>query len=53
MDDLKPGFDMAQAAGVPFAAAGWAGNYPVIEAFMRLNCEHYCKTVGELERLVF
>ncbi len=53
VDDLKPGYDMAQAAGVPFAAAGWANDIPAIENFMRANCERYCKTVGELERLIF
>ena len=34
VDDLKPGFDMAQAAGVPFAAACWAYDVPEIKAFM-------------------
>ena len=28
VDDLKPGHDMARAAGVPFAAAGWANDIP-------------------------
>ena len=45
LDDLKPGYDMAMAAGVPFAAAGWAGDYPLVEAFMREHCRHYFKTV--------
>ena len=35
VDDLKPGHDMARAAGVPFAAAGWANDIPEIEQFMR------------------
>ena len=52
LDDLKPGYDMAKAAGVPFAAAGWAGEYPAIESFMRKNCDIYCKTVEEFRRLV-
>ncbi len=34
VDDLKPGFDMARAAGVPFAAACWAYDVPEIKAFM-------------------
>jgi phosphoglycolate phosphatase/pyrophosphatase PpaX len=38
IDDLKPGYDMAKAAGVPFAAAGWANDIPEIESFMRKNC---------------
>ena len=45
---LKPGYDMARACGVDFAAAGWANDIPQIEDFMRRNCEHYFKTVAEL-----
>ena len=44
LDDLKPGLDMANAAGVDFAAAGWAYDIPEIEGFMRENCAHYFKT---------
>lgn len=51
VDDLKPGCDMAKAAGVPIAAAGWAYDIPEIEACMRENCDYYCRTVDEL-RLV-
>ena len=47
VDDLKPGYDMARAAGVDFAAAGWAYDVPEIEAFMRKNCDFYFKTVQE------
>ena len=53
IDDLKPGYDMARAAGVPFAAAGWANDIPGIESFMRANCEMYFKTVGELKKYLF
>jgi len=48
VDDLKPGYDMASAAGVPFAAVGWANDVPTIEEFMRRNCKRYFKTVEEL-----
>ena len=48
VDDLKPGYDMASAAGVPFAAVGWANDVPTIEEFMRKNCKRYFKTVEEL-----
>lgn len=48
IDDLKPGFDMAHACGVDFAAAGWAYDVPQIEAFMRENSDFYFKTVPEL-----
>ena len=43
VDDLKPGYDMARAAGVDFAAY----DVPEIEAFMRKNCDFYFKTVQE------
>ena len=53
VDDLKPGYDMARAAGVPFAAAGRANDIPQIEEFMRKNCGLYFKTVEELRRFLF
>ena len=49
VDDLKPGYDMCRACGVPFAAAGWANDVPEIERFMRQNCDFYVKTVAELD----
>ena len=52
LDDLKPGYDMARAAGVDFAAAGWANDIPEIEGFMRKNCDFYCKTVSDFDRLL-
>ena len=53
VDDLKPGYDMAKAAGVPFAAAGWANDIPQIESFMRANCGKYFKKVEELKQYLF
>ncbi len=53
LDDLKPGFDMARACGVPFAAAGWANDLKEIEDFMRLHCDFYFKTVPELNAFLF
>ena len=52
LDDLKPGYDMARAAGVDFAAAGWAYDVPEIESFMRKNCDFYFKTVQEFGRFL-
>ena len=52
VDDLKPGHDMARAAGVPFAASGWANDVPKIESFMRSNSDYYCKTVGDFADLL-
>lgn len=48
IDDLKPGYDMAAACGVDFAAAGWANDIRTIEEFMRRNCSRYYKTVAAL-----
>ena len=48
IDDLKPGYDMAVACGVDFAAVGWASDIAPIEAFMRKNSRLYFKTVDEL-----
>lgn len=53
VDDLKPGYEMAKAVGVPFAAAGWANDIPQIEQFMRQNCDRYFKTVNELKAFLF
>ena len=50
VDDLKPGCDMARAAGVDFVAAGWSNDLAPIERFMRKNCVHYAKTVAELAK---
>ena len=52
VDDLKPGYDMCRACGVPFAAAGWANDVPEIERFMRENCDFYFKTVKELDKFL-
>ena len=53
LDDLKPGFDMARACGVDFAAAGWANDIPQIEEYMRSSCDFYFKTVPELRAWLF
>ena len=47
VDDLKPGVDMAKAAGVDVAAAGWAHRIPSIRSYMRQNCVALFDTVGE------
>ena len=52
LDDLKPGYDMARAAGVGFAAAGWANDIAEIEGFMRKNCDFYCKRVADFDALL-
>ena len=52
IDDLKPGKDMADRAGVDFIAAGWTHTVPhIIETMQRIS-PHYCRTVAELEALL-
>ncbi len=53
VDDLKPGYDMARAAGVDFAAAGWAYDVPEIEEFMRQSCDYYFTDVSSLSDMLF
>lgn len=52
IDDLKPGYDMAQSCGVDFAAVGWANDIPQIEEFMRRNSSYYFKKVSELDEFL-
>lgn len=53
VDDLKPGYDMARAAGCAFAAAGWAYDIPAISGFMRAHCDIYCETPQQLRAALF
>lgn len=53
VDDLKPGYDMARAAGVDIAAASWAHNVRGIAEFMQANCNYFCKDPAELEKIIF
>ena len=52
VDDLKPGLDMAHAAGVPFAAVGWAYRVPALETYMKENAEYYLDSVDALRTLL-
>jgi len=45
IDDLKPGYDMAKACEVDFAAVGWSNDIVRIESFMRANCSYYFKEI--------
>ena len=53
VDDLKPGLDMSRAAGVRFAAAGWARQSKKIEEFMRHASDIYLENISELEAFLF
>jgi phosphoglycolate phosphatase/pyrophosphatase PpaX len=53
LDDLKPGLDMASAAGVDFAAAGWGHAIPEIRNAMTGRCSYYLERIEDLRRLLF
>ncbi len=53
VDDLKPGADMAAAAGVAFAAAGWGHSIPEIREAMQGICRYYFESIEDLRRLLF
>lgn len=52
VDDLRPGIEMARAAGVDAAAAGWAHDIPVIRTWMQQACVAYFATVQEFASFV-
>lgn len=53
VDDLKPGVDMARAAGVKVAAAGWGHAIPEIRQAMASACDWWLADVEALRTLVF
>ncbi len=54
LDDLKPGYDMAKAVGVPIGFAGWSKeNHPEICKFMSDLCDFNFPTLAALERYLF
>ncbi|MBQ6173044.1 MAG: HAD family hydrolase [Clostridia bacterium] len=53
VDDLKPGLDMARAAGVDFAAALWSHSIPEIRAHMHAVCDQCFETPEALEHWLF
>ncbi len=52
VDDLKPGIDMALAAGVDAAAACWSHDIPEIRAFMKRTCVACFATVAEFAEFI-
>ena len=52
VDDLKPGVIMAQASGVPFAAAGWGHDIIEIQEYMKKNSVVYFHTVRDFRRFI-
>ncbi len=53
VDDMRTGFEMAAACGVPFACAGWSHADEAISIPMRKNCQYYMASVQELEAFLF
>lgn len=54
VDDMKPGADMAKAAGVPIAFAAWSRlDYPEIMAQMSAYSDFTFQKIQELERFLF
>lgn len=53
IDDLKPGYDMARASGIDFAAARWANDIRPIDRFMLEMCGRIFKSVRQLSEFVF
>lgn len=47
VDDLRPGIEMARAAGAWTAAAGWGHHIDEIRDYMRGSCDHFFATVEE------
>ena len=52
VDDLKPGIEMARAAGVDAAGVGWAHDIPLIRDWMRRTCVAYFATVAEFASFI-
>ena len=53
VDDLKPGLDMAGAAGVDFACAAWAHRIESIRRYMRERCKIFFEHPSELNAFLF
>ena len=52
IDDLKPGLDMAVAAGCDFAACQWCYKIPEIRSYMLEHATYCCDTVEDLAELI-
>ena len=54
VDDLKPGYDMAKACGVPFAVlAGRITRFRSCGSICKKYCDYYLKTTAELEKILY
>lgn len=53
VDDLKPGLEMSQNAGIKIAGAGWGQHVPEIKAHMSEHCDYYFHEVSDLADFIF
>ena len=53
VDDLKPGWEMARACAVPFAAAGWGVLCAAAARDLKPRADWFLNTVDQLARLLF
>lgn len=54
VDDMKPAYEMASAAGVPIAFAAWGRkDYPAIAAEMEALCDFTFHSTKDLEKFLF
>ncbi len=53
VDDLTPGFRMAEACGVDFAFAGWGSPVPQVREFMKKHSTFFLHQVSGLEELLW
>lgn len=54
VDDMKPAFQMASAAGVPIAYAGWGREgFPQLGQEMTSLCNYAFSSTGDLEEFLF
>lgn len=52
VDDLRPGIEMAKAAGIDAAAVGWSHDIAEIRAYMTENCRYFFPTVEKFRAFV-
>lgn len=52
VDDLSPGVKMAKQVGMPAAAAGWGHSVPIIEEYMKRECNYYFQTVEDFTSFI-
>ena len=54
VDDMRPGYEMAHACGVPIAFSGWSRkNFPEISSQMQALCDFSFESVAELDAFLF